>query len=164
MSGVETRTEVGAHVAKTGGLVEGGEHRRFLRVRRARAGDVRRGCAARATDGSRRLLPLLLREARRSIAPGVYAAVFRCKKFSDHGAQQLLLDVHALKTILCASCRKRGRSGRMRNRASSPRRTRGWWGGRCKKGGVPGEGDLIPAGGTRGDVQGARPDGLGGGV
>ena len=36
-----------------------------------------------------------------SIAPSVYAAVFRCKKFSDHGAQQLLLDMHALKTILC---------------------------------------------------------------
>jgi hypothetical protein len=36
-----------------------------------------------------------------SIAPGTYGAVFRCKKFTDTGAQQLLLDVHALKTILC---------------------------------------------------------------
>jgi hypothetical protein len=35
-----------------------------------------------------------------SVAPKVYGAVFRCKRFSDTGAQQLLLDVHAVKTLL----------------------------------------------------------------
>ena len=35
-----------------------------------------------------------------SVAPKLYSAVFRCKRFSDTGAQQLLLDVHAVKTLL----------------------------------------------------------------
>lgn len=35
-----------------------------------------------------------------SVAPKVYGAIFRCKRFSDTGAQQLLLDVHAVKTLL----------------------------------------------------------------
>ena len=35
-----------------------------------------------------------------SVAPKVYGAVFRCKRFSDTGAQQLLLDVHAVKMLL----------------------------------------------------------------
>lgn len=35
-----------------------------------------------------------------SIAPKLYIAIFKCKRFSDTGAQQLLLDMHAVKTIL----------------------------------------------------------------
>jgi hypothetical protein len=35
-----------------------------------------------------------------AIAPKLYIAVFKCKRFSDTGGQQLLLDMHAVKTIL----------------------------------------------------------------
>lgn len=35
-----------------------------------------------------------------SLAPKLYIAVFKCRRFSDTGAQQLLLDMHAVKTIL----------------------------------------------------------------
>jgi hypothetical protein len=35
-----------------------------------------------------------------SIAPKLYIAVFKCKRFSEIGGQQLLLDMHAVKAIL----------------------------------------------------------------
>ena len=35
-----------------------------------------------------------------SFAPRFYNNIFRCKRFNDTGAQQLLLDTHALKTLL----------------------------------------------------------------
>ena len=34
------------------------------------------------------------------VAPKLYRATFKCKRFSDAGAQQFLLDLHAVKTIL----------------------------------------------------------------
>ena len=35
-----------------------------------------------------------------TLAPKLYRAVFKCRRFSDTGAQQLLLDIHAIKTTL----------------------------------------------------------------
>ena len=35
-----------------------------------------------------------------SIAPKLYVAVFKCKRVSETGCQQMLLDVHAVKTLL----------------------------------------------------------------
>ena len=35
-----------------------------------------------------------------ALAPKLYVAVFKCKRFSETGGQQLLLDMHAVKTIL----------------------------------------------------------------
>jgi len=35
-----------------------------------------------------------------ALAPKLYIAVFKCKRFSETGGQQLLLDMHAVKTIL----------------------------------------------------------------
>jgi len=37
-----------------------------------------------------------------SIAPKLYVAVFKCKRISETGCQQLLLDVHGVKTILAS--------------------------------------------------------------
>jgi len=35
-----------------------------------------------------------------SFAPRFYAAILRCKRFNEAGAQQLLLDSHAVKSLL----------------------------------------------------------------
>ena len=100
VSGVETRTEVGARVAKTDwSRVEStGDSSEY--VAHAQATFAAAVPTVRRTVRDDYFL-FFCEKLAGSIAPGVYAAVFRCKKFSDHGAQQLLLDVHALKTILC---------------------------------------------------------------
>ena len=100
VSGVETRTEVGARVAKTDwSRVEStGDSSEY--VTHAQATFAAAVPTVRRTVRDDYFL-FFCEKLAGSIAPSAHAAVFRCKKFSDHGAQQLLLDMHALKTILC---------------------------------------------------------------
>ena len=100
VSGVETRTEVAVGVTKVNwSQVEStGDESDY--VKRAAATLATAVPPVRTTVRHDYFL-FFCEKLAGSIAPGTYGAVFRCKKFTDTGAQQLLLDVHALKTILC---------------------------------------------------------------
>jgi len=100
VSGVEARTEVGTGVAKTDWSKVESTGDSSAYVTHAQATFATAVPPVRQTVRDDYFL-FFCEKLAGSIAPGAYAAVFRCKKFSDHGAQQLLLDVHALKTLLC---------------------------------------------------------------
>ena len=88
-----------------------------------------------------------------TLAPKLYRAVFKCRRFSDTGAQQLLLDIHAIKTTL-NDLPVLGEGSGGFDRARVALEAGGEGDGRVRG---ADESRALANRGTRGDVQGAPP-------